>query len=139
MKTEKTGIIGAMEQEVASLKAAMAVERTVKRAGMEFTEGKLGNAAAVVVQCGIGKVNAGICVQILADEFHVTRVINTGAAGGLDARLRIGDLVISTDAAQHDFDVSILGFQKGEIPYTGLFAFPADAEMRTAALRAADT
>lgn len=137
-KREITGVIGAMEQEVASLRQALSIQKTVKRAGMEFVAGTLGEEDAVVVQCGVGKVNAGICVQVLADEFHVTRVVNTGAAGALDSRLRIGDLVISTDAVQHDFDITTLGFQKGEIPYTGLFSFPADAALRRKAREAAD-
>ena len=132
-----TGVIGAMEQELALLKDTANIREKAVRAGMEFHVGTLGGADVVIVQCGIGKVNAGLCVQILADEFHVTHVINTGVAGALDGRLRIGDIVISTDAAQHDFDVSPLGFQKGEIPYTGLYAFPADAALRQRALAAA--
>ena len=136
-KPEITGVIGAMEQEIASLRQALKVQRTVKRAGMEFVAGTLGEESAVVVQCGVGKVNAGICVQVLADEFQVTRVVNTGAAGALDPRLHIGDLVISTDAVQHDFDITTLGFQKGEIPYTGLFSFVADEALRQKAREAA--
>ena len=138
-KSEITGVIGAMEQEVASLRQALNVQRTVNRAGMEFVAGKLGEESAVVVQCGVGKVNAGICVQVLADEFQVTRVVNTGAAGALDPRLHIGDLVISTDAVQHDFDITPLGFQKGEIPYTGRFSFAADEALRQKAREAAGT
>lgn len=132
-----TGVIGAMEQEVALLKDAAAIRRKVVRAGMEFHVGTLDGAGAVIVQCGMGKVNAGLCVQILADAFGVTHIVNTGVAGSLDDRLRIGDIVISTDAVQHDFDVSPVGFQKGEIPYTGLYAFPADAALRRRALEAA--
>ena len=132
-----TGVIGAMEQELALLKGAAQIRRKIVRAGMEFHVGTLGGAEAVIVQCGIGKVNAGLCVQILADEFHVTHVVNTGVAGSLDDRLRIGDIVISADAVQHDYDISPLGFRKGEIPYTGLYAFPADAALRRRALEAA--
>ena len=132
-----TGVIGAMEQELALLKDAAKIREKVVRAGMEFHVGTLGGESVVIVQCGIGKINAGLCVQILADGFHVTHVVNTGVAGSLDSRLRIGDLVISTDAVQHDFDVSPLGFRKGEIPYTGLYAFPADTALRRRALEAA--
>ena len=132
-----TGVIGAMEQELALLKDAAKIREKVVRAGMEFHVGTLGGESVVIVQCGIGKINAGLCVQILADGFHVTHVINTGVAGSLDGRLRIGDIVISTDAVQHDFDVSPLGFRKGEIPYTGLYAFPADTALRRRALEAA--
>ena len=120
------GIIGAMEEEVAHLKEAMQVEKTVERAAMTFVKGKLDGKDVVVVRSGIGKVNAGICAQILADLFEVDTLINTGVAGSLDAALDIGDIVISTDAVQHDMDVSALGDPVGQIPRMDTFAFPAD-------------
>lgn len=133
---EKTGIIGAMETEVASLKSDMKITSTKTIAGMEFCEGTLDGKAVVVVQCGMGKVNAGICAHTLIHTFGVTQVINTGVAGSLDSAIDIGDIVVSTDAVQHDYDVSPIGFQRGEIPYTGLTAFPADETLRARAVRA---
>ena len=62
------------------------------------------------LRSGIGKVNAGICTQILADLFDVTNIINTGIAGSLDAQIDIGDIVVSTDVLQHDMDVRVFGF-----------------------------
>ena len=123
------GIIGAMEEEVAHLKEAMQVEKTVERAAMTFVKGKLDGKDVVVVRSGIGKVNAGICAQILADLFEVDTLINTGVAGSLDAALDIGDIVISTDAVQHDMDVSALGDPVGQIPRMDTFAFPSDERM----------
>lgn len=93
----KVGIIGAMESEVALLKEQLSEAQVTRVAGMEFCEGALGGTPVVVVQCGIGKVNAGICVQVLVDRFGVSHVINTGVAGSLDDRLDVGDLVVSTD------------------------------------------
>ena len=81
----KIGIIGAMETEVSALKEEMKVNQVVTKAGMNFFEGTLHGKAAVVVQCGIGKVNAAMCVQILADLFRITHVLNTGVAGSLNA------------------------------------------------------
>ena len=132
----KFGVIGAMEAEVRLLREAMTVERTARIAGMEFCEGTLDGKALVVVQCGMGKVNAGVCAQALISVFGVESVINTGVAGSLDPEMDVGDLVVSTDAVQHDYDVTPIGFQPGEIPYTGLYAFPADATLRTAAAEA---
>lgn len=120
------GIIGAMEQEVAQLKEAMEVKERVEQAAMVFFCGKLCGKEVVIVQSGIGKVNAGICAQILVDKFHVDMLINTGVAGALDARLNIGDMVISTDAVQHDMDVTRLGYKEGQIPGVDVLAFPAD-------------
>ena len=132
----RIGIIGAMDVEVATLKDAMDVESTRTIAGMEYFVGKLGGHDVVVVQCGMGKVNAGTCAQMLITEFNVRYVINTGVAGSLDNALDIGDFVVSTDAVQHDFDVSPIGFAKGEIPYTGHYSFPADENLRAKAVKA---
>lgn len=125
----KIGIIGAMEVEVESLKSEMNVKNTVKKASMEFFEGTIGSTEVVVVRSGICKVNAGICVQILADTFGVTHVLNTGAAGSLDAKINIGDIVLSTDACYHDVNATVFGYKKGEIPQLGVQAFTADKEL----------
>ena len=133
---DKIGIIGATAEEVVTLKEALKGTKVTKIAEMEFCEGKLGDQSVVVVQCGMGKVNAGICAHTLINNYGCTKIINTGVAGSLDNRLDIGDIVVSVDAVQHDFTVEAIGFEKGEIPYTGRYAFPADEEMRKAALEA---
>lgn len=130
----KIGIIGAMELEVEELKASMTVTNTAKRAGMTFMEGTLNGADVVVVQCGIGKINAAICVQILADFYNVTHIINTGVAGSLNAALDIGDILISQDAVHHDVDVTIFGYALGEVPQIGVRRFPANEELANLAL-----
>ena len=129
----KIGIIGAMELEVEELKSKMNVERIVEKASMKFYEGTLNQANVVVVQCGIGKVNAGMCVQILADCFDVTHIINTGVAGSLNADLDIGDILISTEAVYHDMDVTPLGYEVGQVPGIDVKFFPADQAMIDAA------
>ena len=131
---DRIGIIGAMEPEVASIKEVMDIDRTETIASMDFCIGTLYGQDVVVVQCGMGKVNAGLCAQTLISEFNAKWVINTGVAGSLDNRLDIGDYVVSIDAVQHDFDVSPIGFPKGEIPYTGLYAFDADESLRAKAV-----
>ena len=78
------------------------------------------------MRCGIGKVNAGLCVQILCDLFDVTHVINTGIAGSLDEEINIGDVVVSIDAMYHDMDVTGLGYEPGQVPQLKVLAFPAD-------------
>lgn len=122
----KIGIIGAMELEVEELKSKMTVSQIVKKAGMEFYEGTLNGTNAVIVKSGVGKVNAALCVQILADVFSVTHVINTGVAGSLNAKLDIGDILISRDAVHHDVDATIFGYALGEVPQLGVREFHAD-------------
>ncbi len=125
----RIGIIGAMELEVKELKARMALSKVEKKAGMEFHEGTLNGASVVIVRSGVGKVNAALCTQILADLFHVTHIINTGVAGSLNARLDIGDILISTDALHHDVDATIFGYQPGEVPQLGCREFVADEDL----------
>ena len=133
IKMKKIGIIGAMELEVETLKSKMNVAKTTKKANMEFFEGTLNGVNVVIVRSGIGKVNAGICTQILADLFDVTHIINTGIAGSLDAQIDIGDIVVSTDVLQHDMDVRVFGYPLGEIPQLGTLSFPADDRMSSLA------
>lgn len=126
---KKIGIIGAMELEVEALKKEMIVSNVEKKAGMEFFEGTLNDAPVVIVRSGVGKVNAALCTQILADIFQVTHIINTGVAGSLNAKLDIGDILISTDALHHDVDATIFGYKPGEVPQLGLREFPADKRL----------
>lgn len=131
---KKIGIIGAMELEVEVLKEQMDVKNIVEKASMKFYEGILRGKDVVIVQCGIGKVNAGICVQILADLFQVDAVINTGVAGSLRAEINIGDIVVSTDACEHDMDVTALGYKQGIIPQMKESFFKADRKLVEAAI-----
>ena len=135
--SDKIGIIGAMDVEVNLLKEAANISRRVIEADMEFCEGRIDSKDVVIVKCGMGKVNAGICAQILIDLFDVSHVINTGTSGSLSTDLKIGDVVIAVDAVQHDYDVSAIGFKKGEIPYTGKYAFECDKELAAKAINAA--
>lgn len=131
---KKIGIIGAMELEVEALKEQMDVKNIIEKASMKFYEGTLRSKDVVIVQCGIGKVNAGICVQILADLFQVDAVINTGVAGSLRAEINIGDIVVSTDACEHDMDVTALGYKQGIIPQMKESFFKADRQLVEAAI-----
>lgn len=123
---KKIGIIGAMDLEIETLKEKINSLKITKKANMEFYEGTLNSTDVVLVKCGIGKVNAGICAQILSDNFAVTHIINTGIAGSLEAQIDIGDIVISTDAMYHDMDATIFGYALGEVPQLGTVSFEAD-------------
>lgn len=123
------GIIGAMDIEVDSLKSEMENPQIIKTAGMDFYEGTIYGKEIVVVKSGIGKVNAAMCTQILADKFHVDAVINTGVAGSLNNDIDICDIVISVMAQEHDVDVTSLGYEKGIIPGMETSVFMADKEL----------
>jgi adenosylhomocysteine nucleosidase len=123
------GIIGAMEEEVVNLRESMEVISAKNVVGLDFYLGKLSGNNVVVVRSGIGKVNAAICAQVLVDMYAVDCIINVGVAGALDKSLTIGDIVISSDAVQHDFDTSALGDEPGVISRMDISVFPADEEL----------
>ena len=128
-KREVIGVIGAMDEEVSSLQEQLTDKIVTTIAGMDFYEGKLEGKNVIIVKCGVGKVNAGICAQLLIQNFGVDKVINTGVAGSLDADIDIGDIVVSSEAVQHDFDLTPLGYAPGETDVDGIVAFPADESM----------
>ena len=134
----KLGIIGAMEEEIETLRGIMKDTVAAEHAGSTFYEGTLEGLPVVVVQCGIGKVNAAICAQILCDCYEVTHLVNTGIAGSLCEELDIGDLVVSIDAMHHDYDCTYFGYPMGKVPGMDVVAFPADETMIGYAFAAAE-
>lgn len=135
---KKLGIIGAMDLEVETLLGVMKEKTARERVGSTFYEGILEGLAVVVVQCGVGKVNAALCAQILCDCYGVTHLVNTGIAGSLCAELDIGDLVVSRDAMYHDFDCGPFGYPYGKVPGMDTVAFPADEGLIRLAFDAAE-
>jgi adenosylhomocysteine nucleosidase len=129
------GIIGAMTEEVANLKEQMENVEIQTAAKMDFYKGKLKGKDVVVVRSGIGKVNAAVCSQILADRYHVDGIINTGIAGSLRNEINIGDIVLSEDTLQHDMDATGFGHPIGEIPQMDVSVFKGDPHMLQVALQ----
>ncbi|NLS12279.1 5'-methylthioadenosine/S-adenosylhomocysteine nucleosidase [Vibrio sp. SM6] len=131
----KVGIIGAMEQEVALLRAAMSNRQTAQKAGCTFDFGQINGVDVVLLQSGIGKVAAAIGTTILLSEYQPDVVINTGSAGGFDATLNVGDVVISTEVRHHDADVTAFGYEIGQMAGQPA-AFKADDKLMALAEQA---
>ncbi|OUR80105.1 5'-methylthioadenosine/S-adenosylhomocysteine nucleosidase [Colwellia psychrerythraea] len=112
----KAGIIGAMEPEVAILKAKLTDAKSTEHAGYTFHQGQLDGSDVVIVQSGIGKVAAALATAILIDRFQVDYVVNTGSAGGFDAALKVGDIVVSSEVRYHDVDLTAFGYEVGQLP-----------------------
>jgi adenosylhomocysteine nucleosidase len=112
----KAGIIGAMEPEVAILKAKLTNAQTTNYAGFEFHQGQLNGSDVVIVQSGIGKVAAAIATVLLIEKFSPDYVVNTGSAGGFEQSLKVGDVVISSELRYHDVDVTAFGYDIGQLP-----------------------
>ncbi len=113
------GLLGAMAEEVSLFKENMQVEETKTYARMEYLKGKLHDQEVVLLQSGIGKVNATIGTQILIDRFDIDQVIFTGLAGALVPHLARGDIVVSNYVVQYDFDLTAFGRRHGELPDVG--------------------
>ncbi|HET6871804.1 MAG TPA: 5'-methylthioadenosine/S-adenosylhomocysteine nucleosidase [Sporolactobacillaceae bacterium] len=112
----RIGIIGAMDEEVALLKEQMGhVEETVS-GGCHFFKGQLYGHDVVLLQSGIGKVNAAMATTLLIKDFEPEVIINTGSAGGFDHRLKVGDVVISSEVRHHDVDVTAFNYEYGQVP-----------------------
>lgn len=125
----RIGIIGAMSIEVKDLVSALREGKSQLLYGLTFHTGLLAGVEVVIVQSGVGKVNAALCVQQLVDRFQVTAIINTGIAGAVDTRLHVGDFVVSTDAIQHDMDATYFGYLPGQVPGMGQDGYHADAKL----------
>ena len=132
--SKKVGIIGAMSVELELLKSKLEENpKATKVGGMTFTEGKINGVSVVLVQSGVGKVNAALCAQRLILQFGCTHIINTGIAGAMASGLKVLDFVASTDAVYHDMDATGFGYKKTEIPQMKCSDFPADSKMLEAA------
>lgn len=132
----RIGVIGAMDEEVDVLKSEMNIKEVKSIANIDFYIGDLEEKEIVLVRCGIGKVNAAICTQILISELDAKAIINTGVAGAISDDLDVLDIVISSDVQQHDFDVTGFGHKLGEIPRMEKSIFPADENLIEKALAA---
>ncbi len=134
----RIGIIGAMSEEVEMLKDEMFLEEKIEKANMVFYHGVLLEKEVVIVTCGIGKVNAAVCTQILIDRFRVDKIINVGIAGGLNKDIYPGDIVVADNLVQHDMDVRFFGDPLGQIPRLDTFDFKCDEDLIKLAKTAID-
>ena len=121
----KIGIIFAMKEELNAVLNKMELINQYKIFDLEFYECKYKDVECVLVECGIGKVNAARCTQIVIDNIKVDYVLNVGVAGGVSKKVNIGDVVIGDKLIQHDFDLRPFNYERGYIPNVGKF-IPCD-------------
>lgn len=96
------GILTAMTVEYNQIAGMLQDSGTVQNGPQKFLVGTLGENKVVLLQCGIGKTNAASGVTNLIITFHPDYVISTGAAGGIDAKLKVMDVVIGSQVCYHD-------------------------------------
>lgn len=115
------GIIAAMNEEMQEIKDTMTDISSKEIYNLKFYIGKIENINCVLVECGIGKVNAARTTQILIDNFKIDFVVNIGTAGAISDKVNIKDVVIGQKLAQYDFDLTAFGREKGYITDIGKF------------------
>ena len=135
------GIICAMAVEVEGVLNLMENKEEINKAGATFTKGTIYGKEAVVTECGIGKVNAAVTTQVMIDLFSPEAIINSGVGGALSEKLKVGDVVISTDAVEHDYDTTAFGDPKGLICFKNeqRVDIPADEKLCEALLKACES
>lgn len=135
VKIMKIGILGAMEREVKWIYERLDDAQIVEKCGCKFYCGKLSGKEVVILQCGVGKVNAALGAQNLFNHFGITHLINSGIAGAMASGLGIFDFVVSDELFYHDIDVTQFGYKIGQVPGQEP-SFKADPVMIEAALKA---
>lgn len=118
---KKYGIITAMQEEMQEIQKLMKEISFIEIYGLNFIEGKINNKQVVLIEAGVGKVNAARTTQILIDKFDIDAVINVGSAGASNEELSIGDIVIGKKLVQHDFDITAFDHPKGYISNVGQY------------------
>ena len=131
----KIGVIGAMEEEVQLLRSRLESPQTEEIAKCEFTLGTYAGQDIVLLKSGIGKVNAAMSTTILLQQYQPDIVINIGSAGGFDEELEVGAVVISDEVRHHDVDVTVFGYEMGQVPQLPA-AFTSNEELIELAIKA---
>ncbi|CAM0556153.1 5'-methylthioadenosine/S-adenosylhomocysteine nucleosidase [Vreelandella titanicae] len=132
---KRIGIIGAMAQEVSTLVSQLDNPQRYEHAGFVFHTGTRYGLEVIVLQSGIGKVNAAVGTAILLERHQPDAIINTGSAGGFAADLAIGDVIISDEVRHHDVDAVVFGYEIGQVPGMPA-AYLADKSLREVARNA---
>lgn len=96
------GIIVAMDLEYNLVHQLLTETRQETHGAYTFLCGKVGQKSVILMRCGIGKVNAACGATELIRSYHPEAVISTGVAGGIDAVLRVMDVVVSREVVYHD-------------------------------------
>ena len=112
----RIGIIVAMRKELDLLLPLLQDSEESRMSGFEFYCGKMGRHDVMLMQCGIGKVNAAMGTLMLVNNFTPNYVINTGVAGGADTKVNVMDVVAGARVAYHDVwcgPESVLGQVQG--------------------------
>lgn len=135
-KTQRLGIISALQEEQAGLITQMRDAQIITRGKRDYVQGQLWGIDCICVLSRLGKVASSATAAMLIERFDVSHLLFTGVAGSADAKVKVGDIVIATELVQHDMDTRPL-FPRFEIPLTGLSRFTSDEKINSHLTQAA--
>jgi adenosylhomocysteine nucleosidase len=134
----KTSIICAMKQEAEALTKLLIIEKETVISNINYIEGSYNHHNIILAVCGEGKVHAAICAQTMTIVYKPDLIINLGVAGGIKPGIKTGDICIATDYIQYDYDLSAIGYKKGQISAIDVYKLPCDGEAALKLKKAAD-
>lgn len=120
------GIIGAMEPEVEGIVARLEDKAVETVSGITLYTGRLLGKSVAVARCGIGKVFAAICAEVMILRYSPSLLVNTGVGGALAGGISTGDIVIADKLCQHDMDTTAIGDAIGLVSGINKVYFESD-------------
>ncbi|HEV7669959.1 MAG TPA: 5'-methylthioadenosine/adenosylhomocysteine nucleosidase [Thermoanaerobaculia bacterium] len=109
-------ILAALDEEIESLSAQLTEPQAESTGAFSVLRGRLGGCEVLVGRTGIGKVNAALHTQSVILQYRPRAIFFTGVAGSLVPALKVGDLVVATQAIQHDYDLTAFDRTRGFVP-----------------------
>ncbi len=98
----KIAIVVAMQTEFDMVKDIFTSITSIEEKNIQYFKGKIADNDVVLMKCGIGKVNSAVRLSELLNAFSPDLVINSGVAGGIDASVNIGEVVVGDMCCYHD-------------------------------------
>lgn len=114
-KRIRLGIITAMDEEMIHLRENLKNEELTSVGGFDYYKGDIEGVSVVLLRCGIGKVSSAVGTSLMINLFSPEAIINSGSAGGMDTNLDVLDIVVSSELAYHDVDVTVFNYEYGQM------------------------
>ena len=112
----KLAIMGAMQEEIEPLLAYFDKVNVVEYANNKYYEVSYNGLEIVIAYSKIGKVFASLTASTMIEKFGCDILLFSGVAGGINPKLKIGDLIIADKLCQHDLDITAFGHPNGYVP-----------------------
>jgi len=99
--TPRVAVMSAIDAELALLVERTQIIRTIRINGRDHHVGRLAGLEVVLTLSGVSMINAAMNTQLLLDRFHITAIVFSGIAGGVNPNLGVGDVTVPAQWGQH--------------------------------------